>query len=88
MAMEFMVLTGFVFDRMERVANLVDFSTMGRTSMIFGLFETGVSLTGNVDSLVSDGGCKQYTAPRTCHTRKHVLACGSSGVHASQSTLC
>ena len=21
--------------------------------------------------------CKQYTAPRTCHTRKHFLACGS-----------
>ena len=27
------------------------------------------SLTGNGDSLVSDGRCKQYTAPRTLHTR-------------------
>ena len=30
-----------------------------------------VSLTGNSDSLVSDGVCKRYTAPRTCHTRIH-----------------
>ena len=30
-----------------------------------------VSLTGNIDSLVSDGVCEQYTAPRTCHTCKH-----------------
>ena len=28
--------------------------------------------------------CTQYTAPRTCHTRKFFLACGSSGAHASQ----
>ena len=34
----------------------------------------GISLTGNGDSLVSDGGCKQYAAPRTSHTRKHFLA--------------
>ena len=32
--------------------------------------------------------CKQYTELRTCHTRKHFLACGSSGAHASQSALC
>ena len=32
----------------------------------------GVSITGNSDSFVSDGRCKEHTAPRasfTCHTR-------------------
>ena len=37
-----------------------------------------LSLTGNSDSFVSDGRCKQHTAPRTTHTRKHFPACGSS----------
>ena len=39
-----------------------------------------ISFTGNSDAFVSDGRCKQYTAPRTCHTRKHFssVAQGSS----------
>ena len=36
------------------------------------------SLTGNGDSLVSDGRCKEYTAPRTLHTRNFFLARDSS----------
>ena len=41
-------------------------------------FLHGVSLTGNGDSLVSDGVCKQYTAPRTHSHTQFFLARGSS----------
>ena len=47
---------------------MVDFSTK-KGMNIKDLF-TRVSLTGNGDFLVSDGRGEQYTAPRTCHTRK------------------
>ena len=50
---------------------------MRGSSLIF----QGVPLTGNSDSLVSDGVCKQHTAPRaldTCHTRN------CSRVHMAQ----
>ena len=31
--------------------------------------------------------CKQCTAHRTCHSRKHFFACGSSGAHAPHFSL-
>ena len=75
MEMEFLVHTICVFVCMDRVGNLVDLSKSGRTLNEF--FPQIVSLVGNGDSLVNDGWCKQYTAPRTCDRRKHFLACGS-----------
>ena len=42
-----LLVTNFVFDRLERVANVVDFSKIGAR----------VSLAGNRDSFVSDGEC-------------------------------
>ena len=81
--MEFLV-TGFLFDRMERVANVVDFSKIARTSEMF-VYRSFAYRKWHFP--VSDGECEQYTAPRTCYTRKHLLACGSSGAHASQSAL-
>ena len=41
---------------------------MGRTAVIFLMFSQ-VSRAGDGESLVSDGMCKQCTAPRTCHTQ-------------------
>ena len=46
----------------------------GRTTNDF--FLRGVSVAGNGESLVSDGVCKQHTAPCTSHTPK-LLARGS-----------
>ena len=36
--MEFTVLTGFVFDRIEKVANVVNFLSVGGPSVIFKVF--------------------------------------------------
>ena len=85
--MELVVFIGFVFDRLETVIYVVFFSQMGRTSVFFLNVFKSFALEAMGDSLVSDGGCKQYTEHRTCHTRKHFLACGSCRAHASQSAL-
>ena len=54
---------------------MVVFTNMGRTSV--ALFAR-VSHAGSSDDFVSDGESGQYTARRTCHTRKQFFACGSS----------
>ena len=56
--------------RMARLTGKCYFLSRGRENHRF--FFQGVSLTGNVDSLVTDERCKHHTAPRasiTCHTR-------------------
>ena len=61
--------------------NLVDVTRMAR--IIFDFFQV-VSLAGNIDCLVSDGVCKQHTAPRAsfaCHTRN------LTRVHVAQGSL-
>ena len=58
--------------------SFIFFRVVERTTVIF----QGVSLTGNSDSFVRDGRCKQYAAPRaciTCHTRSF-----SSRAHVAQ----
>ena len=73
MAMEFMVFTVFVCGRMERVANVVHPSQVGGLS----IFITRVFAYRKWRFLCKRRGCEQCTAPRTLHTRKHFLACGS-----------
>ena len=79
-----------------RSQNWLDLVVPARIIIFFGLPQTGKSIDrewvqfsrfsfeSNSDSLVSDGACKRYTAPRAFNTRKDCLACGSSGAHASQ----
>ena len=63
----FQVITNFVSDCVERVANVVDISNMEGPPMIF-LFAR-VWPAGNGDSLVSDGRCKHHTHLARLHTR-------------------
>ena len=59
----------------------------GRSTEHKQAFSQAVSLTGNGDSPVSDGGCKQYIAPRKQSHAQMFLARGSSS-HCSCSVLC
>ena len=53
-----LVLTIFIFDTVARVNHMVDLPTVRRTPVICSRYFPVVSLTGNGDPIVSDGGCK------------------------------
>ena len=67
-----LVLTSFIFDRVARVIDMVGFSKKWKEHqcVFFWRKITRLSLTGNVDSFVSDGRCKHYTHFARLHTRK------------------